>query len=483
MFSVSVLIGYEELFKMTTTKFNDFYDLKEELGKGAFSVVRRCVQKSTGLEFAAKIINTKKLSARDYQKLEREARICRMLKHPTIVRLHDTVQDEGFHYLVFDLVTGGELFEDIVAREFYSEADASNCIQQVLDAVIYCHQSGIVHRDLKPENLLLASKVKGAAVKLADFGLAIEVQGDQQAWFGFAGTPGYLSPEVLRKDPYGKPVDVWACGVILYILLVGYPPFWDEDQHRLYAQIKAGAYDYPSPEWDTVTPEAKNLINSMLTVNPAKRITAAEALRHPWICQRERVASVVHRQETVECLKKFNARRKLKGAILTTMIATRNFSSRSSMSTKKADGIKESSDSSATIEDEDVKSRKQEVIKLTEQLLTAIATGDFESYTKLVDPQLTCFEPETCGNLIEGLDFHRFYFDNASKSYKASNMCILNPHVHLLGDDAACIAYTTLSQHLDKSGVPLSKQMEETRVWQKRDGKWQNVHIHRSTSK
>ena len=101
----------------------------------------------------------------------------------------------------------------------------------------------MVHRDLKPENLLLASKQKGAAVKLADFGLAIEVQGDQQAWFGFAGTPGYLSPEVLKKEPYGKAVDIWACGVILYILLVGYPPFWDEDQHRLYAQIKAGAYD------------------------------------------------------------------------------------------------------------------------------------------------------------------------------------------------------------------------------------------------
>lgn len=96
---------------------------------------------------------------------------------------------------------------------------------------------------LQPENLLLASKQKGAAVKLADFGLAIEVQGEQQAWFGFAGTPGYLSPEVLKKEPYGKPVDIWACGVILYILLVGYPPFWDEDQHRLYAQIKAGAYD------------------------------------------------------------------------------------------------------------------------------------------------------------------------------------------------------------------------------------------------
>ncbi|CAD5123599.1 DgyrCDS11929 [Dimorphilus gyrociliatus] len=312
----------------TQAKFDELYDLKEELGKGAFSIVRRCVQKTALLEFAAKIINTKRLSARDHQKLEREARICRLLKHPNIVRLHDSIQDEGFHYLVFDLVTGGELFEDIVAREFYSEADASHCMQQILESVSYCHQHGIVHRDLKPENLLLASKAKGAAVKLADFGLAIEVQGDQQAWFGFAGTPGYLSPEVLRKDQYGKPVDIWACGVILYILLVGYPPFWDEDQHRLYAQIKAGAYDYPSPEWDTVTPEAKNLINSMLTVNPSKRITAADALKHPWICNRERVASVVHRQETVECLKKFNARRKLKGAILTTMLATRNFSSK-----------------------------------------------------------------------------------------------------------------------------------------------------------
>ncbi|MBN3321349.1 KCC2B kinase, partial [Atractosteus spatula] len=293
---------------------------------GAFSVVRRCVKLCTGQEYAAKIINTKKLSARDHQKLEREARICRLLKHSNIVRLHDSISEEGFHYLLFDLVTGGELFEDIVAREYYSEADASHCIQQILEAVLHCHQMGVVHRDLKPENLLLASKCKNAAVKLADFGLAIEVQGDQQAWFGFAGTPGYLSPEVLRKEAYGKPVDIWACGVILYILLVGYPPFWDEDQHKLYQQIKAGAYDFPSPEWDTVTPEAKNLINQMLTINPAKRITAQEALKHPWVCQRSTVASMMHRQETVECLKKFNARRKLKGAILTTMLATRNFS-------------------------------------------------------------------------------------------------------------------------------------------------------------
>nr|XP_025706204.1 calcium/calmodulin-dependent protein kinase type II subunit gamma isoform X3 [Callorhinus ursinus]XP_025706316.1 calcium/calmodulin-dependent protein kinase type II subunit gamma isoform X2 [Callorhinus ursinus] len=451
----------------TCTRFTDDYQLFEELGKGAFSVVRRCVKKTSTQEYAAKIINTKKLSARDHQKLEREARICRLLKHPNIVRLHDSISEEGFHYLVFDLVTGGELFEDIVAREYYSEADASHCIHQILESVNHIHQHDIVHRDLKPENLLLASKCKGAAVKLADFGLAIEVQGEQQAWFGFAGTPGYLSPEVLRKDPYGKPVDIWACGVILYILLVGYPPFWDEDQHKLYQQIKAGAYDFPSPEWDTVTPEAKNLINQMLTINPAKRITADQALKHPWVCQRSTVASMMHRQETVECLRKFNARRKLKGAILTTMLVSRNFSAAKSLLNKKSDGgvkepqttvvhnatdgIKGSTEScNTTTEDEDLKAaplrtgngssgpegrssrdrtapsagmqpqpslcssamRKQEIIKITEQLIEAINNGDFEAYTKICDPGLTSFEPEALGNLVEGMDFHKFYFEN-----------------------------------------------------------------------
>ncbi|XP_065119261.1 calcium/calmodulin-dependent protein kinase type II subunit beta isoform X31 [Paramisgurnus dabryanus] len=526
----------------TCTRFTDEYQLYEELGKGAFSVVRRCVKLCTGQEFAAKIINTKKLSARDHQKLEREARICRLLKHPNIVRLHDSISEEGFHYLLFDLVTGGELFEDIVAREYYSEADASHCIQQILEAVLHCHQMGVVHRDLKPENLLLASKCKNAAVKLADFGLAIEVQGDQQAWFGFAGTPGYLSPEVLRKEAYGKPVDIWACGVILYILLVGYPPFWDEDQHKLYQQIKAGAYDFPSPEWDTVTPEAKNLINQMLTINPAKRITAQEALKHPWVCQRSTVASMMHRQETVECLKKFNARRKLKGAILTTMLVSRNFSvgrqttapasvsavaaaaaagtttslveqAAKSLLSKKADVKKrkssstvqympqsnstknsivtspkgsvpspalESSDSSnTTIEDEDVKARKQEIIKITEQLIEAINNGDFEAYAKICDPGLTSFEPEALGNLVEGMDFHRFYFDNLlSKNSKPIHTTILNPHVHLIGEDAACIAYIRLTQFVDGQGRPRSSQSEETRVWHRRDSKWQNVHFH-----
>ncbi|XGW28430.1 hypothetical protein V3C99_008306 [Haemonchus contortus] len=519
-----------------STKFSDNYDVKEELGKGAFSVVRRCVHKATAAEYAAKIINTKKLSARDFQKLEREARICRKLQHPNIVRLHDSIQEESFHYLVFDLVTGGELFEDIVAREFYSEADASHCIQQILESIAYCHQNCIVHRDLKPENLLLASKAKGAAVKLADFGLAIEVGQDTEAWFGFAGTPGYLSPEVLKKDPYGKPVDIWACGVILYILLVGYPPFWDEDQHRLYAQIKAGAYDYPSPEWDTVTPEAKSLIDSMLTVNPKKRITADQALKVPWICNRERVASVMHRQDTVDCLKKFNARRKLKaaisavkmvtrisgvlrtsdstgsvasngsgpepaasssqpsspqhptqeGAILTTMIAARHLSSRNLLNKKEGgppSTIKESSESSQTLDDnESDKAQKQEIVRVTQQLLDAISCKDFDIYTKLCDPAMTCFEPEALGNLIEGVEFHRFYFDYGNNNPRKGQLhtTMLNPNVHVMGEEGACIAYVRLTQFMDRNGEARTRQTQESRVWQKKAGRWVCVHVHRS---
>uniref|UniRef100_A0A673XZ55 calcium/calmodulin-dependent protein kinase n=1 Tax=Salmo trutta TaxID=8032 RepID=A0A673XZ55_SALTR len=546
----------------TCTRFTDEFQLYEELGKGAFSVVRRCVKLCTGQEYAAKIINTKKLSARDHQKLEREARICRLLKHSNIVRLHDSISEEGFHYLLFDLVTGGELFEDIVAREYYSEADASHCIQQILEAVLHCHQMGVVHRDLKPENLLLASKCKNAAVKLADFGLAIEVQGDQQAWFGFAGTPGYLSPEVLRKEAYGKPVDIWACGVILYILLVGYPPFWDEDQHKLYQQIKAGAYDFPSPEWDTVTPEAKNLINQMLTINPAKRITAQEALKHPWVCQRSTVASMMHRQETVECLKKFNARRKLKVSgsrcflafcfiiILHTYLSLSFshflstcfpsplflFSTSTSLSHlsvfilphlslflhlslepqttvihNPVDGTKVHPPSPVlplilslicfppvphlcfsplacvcvcvrvclTLCCVPPTARKQEIIKITEQLIEAVNNGDFEAYAKICDPGLTSFEPEALGNLVEGMDFHRFYFENLlSKNSKPIHTTILNPHVHLIGEDAACIAYIRLTQFVDGQGHPRSSQSEETRVWHRRDAKWQNVHFH-----
>ncbi|XP_014386028.1 PREDICTED: calcium/calmodulin-dependent protein kinase type II subunit beta [Myotis brandtii] len=344
--------------------------------RGAFSVVRRCVKLCTGHEYAAKIINTKKLSARDHQKLEREARICRLLKHSNIVRLHDSISEEGFHYLVFDLVTGGELFEDIVAREYYSEADA-RCLS--------VHTHDIVARDRKPENLLLASKCKGAAVKLADFGLAIEVQGDQQAWFGFAGTPGYLSPEVLRKEAYGKPVDIWACG---------------EARERAGGGEQWGQQTFPSPEWDTVTPEAKNLINQMLTINPAKRITAHEALKHPWVCP----GRVYFEEVALEEM----------GGVGRSVWAGQ-FGRRASVPWR---GEERWGGRWPWVTGPLPAARKQEIIKITEQLIEAVNSGDFEAYAKICDPGLTSFEPEALGNLVEGMDFHRFYFENYALTWR-----------------------------------------------------------------
>ena len=296
------------------------YSLHEELGRGGFAVVNRCVHKTTGEEYAAKMTKLKMMSARELKKNEKEARICRRLQHRNIVRLHESIPAENCHFFIFELVSGGELFDDIVARDFYSEFDASLCIEQILEAVRYCHRSGIIHRDIKPENILLSGKEKGATVKLADFGLAVEVEGEERAWHGWAGSPSYVCPEMYKKAPYGKEVDLWACGVILYILLVGYPPFFSDG---MVDDIKAGEYSYPSPEWDSISPEAKRLIDQMLTVDPQERITSGGALGNSWICQRKELASAEHLEGTVNSLKIFNARRKLKGAVLSAIFAQR----------------------------------------------------------------------------------------------------------------------------------------------------------------
>ncbi|OAF69352.1 hypothetical protein A3Q56_02905 [Intoshia linei] len=340
-------------------------------------------------------------------------------------------------------------------------------MQQILDSVQYCHENNTIHRDLKPENLLLADK-SNFLIKLADFGLAIEVSGDKQEWHGFAGTPGYLSPEVLCKNAYGKPVDIWACGVILYILLVGYPPFWDEDQSRLYQLIKAGQYKFSSPEWDTVTDEAKQLISRMLTVNPKKRITAIEAMQHSWISHRECIASTIHRQQTVDCLKKFNAKRKLKGVILTTILATKNFSckstasSASNSSTRKKEKIDEkilkagtdtltNEDKQLNISQNVVPIRadrvlennykiKDEVIEATQNMLNIISKQAYPSYRSIADKKMTQIDPSIPFTLLEGLEVDSFKMEKSPIPTDITNH-VFQPVVHVLSENSAVIAY------------------------------------------
>jgi len=223
-------------------------------------------------------------------------------------------------FIIMENISGGELFEKIVELTHYSEKQASKIISQVLSGVEHLHSKGIIHRDLKPENLLLSSKDPNADIKITDFGLSeIFKPGQPFEMKRAVGTPGYIAPEVLELletgDPYGKEVDLWSVGVILYILLCGFPPFHGETEDDIYDKISAGEWQFISPYWDDVSEDAKDLIRKLLVLDRQKRFTAEQALKHKWIVENER-NSEAHLGVTLEQLKKFNAKRKWRGAIL-----------------------------------------------------------------------------------------------------------------------------------------------------------------------
>eukprot|EP00055_Hartaetosiga_balthica_P004701 m.12778 g.12778 ORF g.12778 m.12778 type:complete len:461 (-) comp4057_c2_seq1:138-1520(-) len=448
----------------------NFSDKRSQLGTGAFSVVHRCVNKQTGEVNAVKVIALQSLKSNDVNKIQREIRICTELDHENIVRMRQAYHDNTHFYLVFEFVSGGELFDEVVTRKFYNEKDASTLMRQIFSALKHCHDKNIIHRDLKPENLLLASREKDAPVKITDFGLAVIME-HGPSYFGFAGTPGYLSPEVIRRVPYDTAVDVWACGVILYILLVGYPPFWEEDQKKLYQQIKAGDYDFPSPEWDTVTDEAKNLIRDMLHLDPKKRPTVDKLLANPWIASTD-VPSKLHRQGTIDQLKKFNAKRKLKGGINAIIGMKRIASLVSDRKLSLKNVVSNTSTEMPTNPEAKVK-------LLAERLVQAIDEKKWEDYTNLVDEKLTCFEPEAHGDFVTGLDFHKFFFENGATKQKSH---VQNVSVNMLGSTAIHTC-TRLVQSSDSEGAVSTTKYEETRVWACQGDSmfgWKVIHIHRS---
>ncbi|XP_076294794.1 calcium/calmodulin-dependent protein kinase I isoform X3 [Lasioglossum baleicum] len=279
------------------------YVLKEMLGTGAFSEVRLAESKEKpGQMYAVKIIDKKALKGKE-DSLENEIKVLRRLTHPNIVQLLETFEDKQKFYLIMELVTGGELFDRIVEKGSYTEKDASGLIRQILEAVDYMHEQGVVHRDLKPENLLYYSPDEDSKIMISDFGLSkMEDSGIMET---ACGTPGYVAPEVLAQKPYGKAVDVWSIGVISYILLCGYPPFYDENDAVLFAQIIKGEFEFDSPFWNDISDSAKDFIQKLICVNVEERYTCKQALAHPWISGNEASNKNIHGTVSEQLRKNF----------------------------------------------------------------------------------------------------------------------------------------------------------------------------------
>ncbi|KAL0867547.1 hypothetical protein ABMA27_008320 [Loxostege sticticalis] len=306
--------------KDAAKEFYAKYEPKEIIGRGISSTVRRCIEKETGREYAAKIIDLSQESQdgvdthimRDATR--QEIHILRMVAgHPYIIELQDVFESETFIFLVFELCKNGELFDYLTSVVTLSEKKTRYIMRQVLEGVKYVHSKSIVHRDLKPENILLDDQLN---VKITDFGFA-KVLKDGERLFELCGTPGYLAPETLKANMfddapgYGMEVDVWACGVIMFTLLVGCPPFWHRKQMVMLRNIMEGKYSFTSPEWADISDDPKDLIRRLLVVDPHERIDVAEALNHAFF-------------HTVAIKSgRFNARAKLRLGLLTVRAAVR----------------------------------------------------------------------------------------------------------------------------------------------------------------
>lgn len=218
----------------------------------------------------------------ELENLYNELNIMSIVDHPNIVRVYEYFECHGVVFIVMELMMGGELFDRIVQYEHYTERQASDSFKPIVDAVRYCHTLGIVHRDLKPENLLYCNYEDNALIKVSDFGLARYII-TKDMLFTACGTPNYVAPEIIGGTGYDSKVDCWSLGVILYVMLCGFPPFYDEDNQKLFDLIKNAEYDFPSPYWDSISENAKDLIRKLLLVDKEKRLTVDQILKHPWL--------------------------------------------------------------------------------------------------------------------------------------------------------------------------------------------------------
>jgi len=295
------------------------YKLNEPIGRGNYATVRRAKKLNAGpneKDVAIKVVKKARLDKEETIGLEEEIRLMLQVDHPHIVKMYEVFISKKNVYLVMELLEGGEMFDRIVTEKHFSEQIAAIAVVQILDALVYCHDKGICHRDLKPENLLYCTKDPKSKVVIGDFGLAKDTQGKYMSTC--CGTPQYVAPEVLKGEMYGCEVDCWSLGVILYILLCGYPPFYADTHPRLYQIIQSGKYSFDEEDWGEISAEAKDFIDKLLTMNPSKRLTAKEAKRHKWVTNAagydKALGNKYHNR-----MRRFNAVRRLRAGVTTTL--------------------------------------------------------------------------------------------------------------------------------------------------------------------
>uniref|UniRef100_A0AAY4DKW5 Protein kinase domain-containing protein n=1 Tax=Denticeps clupeoides TaxID=299321 RepID=A0AAY4DKW5_9TELE len=393
----------------------DYYELEAELGRGATSVVYRCCQKGTQKPYAVKLLK----KTVDKKIVRTEIGVLLRLSHPNIIKLKEIFETPAEISLVLELVTGGELFDRVVEKGYYSERDAADAVKQVLEAVAYLHENGVVHRDLKPENLLYATSAPDAPLKIADFGLS-KIIDDQVTMKTVCGTPGYCgmsfveahflscstmdestylivwndyifgSPEILRGCAYGPEVDMWSVGVITYILLCGFEPFFDDrgDQY-MFKRILNCEYEFVSPWWDNVSLNAKDLVKKLIVQDPKKRLSTMQALQHPWVTGK--AVNCAHMDTAQKKLQEFNARRKLKAAVKAVVASSRLGSASSHSNNGSTDGSRNNCSHSPVQEgpveseshDSESQTQKQRALRAFQEHLPACCENRTEDFAWL----------------------------------------------------------------------------------------------------